>query len=211
MIQRDLFVAFYNLPRVERIRAMRTNKVGRLTSVSGTVTRSSEVRPELLYGWVLSFNIRFSLSKFLFIYIFGPQLFILNFFFFRNLSLSSFSTSFSYLIILSYPFFSFLISLRISSLQFLSPLFSVYFIFLSFLFLSFFIFPYLILLIFISSLLLFSCPLIPSHFCLHLRCLIFSCPFILSHLSSCPLLSSDFFSSDLVLSCVALVEKVILL
>ena len=140
MIQRDLFVAFYNLPRVERIRAMRTNKVGRLTSVSGTVTRSSEVRPELLYGWVLSFNIRFSLSKFLFIYIFGPQLFILNFFFFRNLSLSSFSTSFSYLIILSYPFFSFLISLRISSLQFLSPLFSVYFIFLSFLFLSFIIF-----------------------------------------------------------------------
>ena len=50
LIQRDLFVAFYNLPRVERIRAMRTNKVGRLTSVSGTVTRSSEVRPELLYG-----------------------------------------------------------------------------------------------------------------------------------------------------------------
>ena len=49
-LQRDLFVAFYNLPRVERIRAMRTDKIGRLTSVSGTVTRSSEVRPELLYG-----------------------------------------------------------------------------------------------------------------------------------------------------------------
>ena len=52
MWQRDLFVAFYNLPPVERIRAMRTDKVGRLISMSGTVTRSSEVRPELLYGYV---------------------------------------------------------------------------------------------------------------------------------------------------------------
>ena len=27
--QRDLFVSFYNLPRVEKIRSMRTDKVGR--------------------------------------------------------------------------------------------------------------------------------------------------------------------------------------
>jgi DNA replication licensing factor MCM6 len=45
--QRELFVSFYNFPRVERIRAMGTEKIGRLTAISGTVTRSSEVRPEL--------------------------------------------------------------------------------------------------------------------------------------------------------------------
>ena len=48
--QREFFVSFYNMPRVERIRAMRTEKIGRLMSLSGTVTRSSEVRPELLFG-----------------------------------------------------------------------------------------------------------------------------------------------------------------
>lgn len=48
--QRELFVAFYNFPRLDRVRAMRADKIGRLMSVSGTVTRSSEVRPELLYG-----------------------------------------------------------------------------------------------------------------------------------------------------------------
>ena len=48
--QREFFVSFYNMSRVERIRGMRTDKIGRLLSMSGTVTRSSEVRPELLYG-----------------------------------------------------------------------------------------------------------------------------------------------------------------
>jgi DNA replication licensing factor MCM6 len=48
--QRQFFVSFYNLPRVETIRNMRTEKIGKLISISGTVTRSSEVRPELLYG-----------------------------------------------------------------------------------------------------------------------------------------------------------------
>lgn len=48
--QREFFVSFYNMSRVERIRAMTSDKVGRLISISGTVTRSSEVRPELLYG-----------------------------------------------------------------------------------------------------------------------------------------------------------------
>ena len=47
---REFFVSFYNFPRIERIRAMGTEKIGRLISISGTVTRSSEVRPELLYG-----------------------------------------------------------------------------------------------------------------------------------------------------------------
>ena len=48
--QREFFVSFYNMTRVERIRGLRTEKIGRLLSMSGTVTRSTEVRPELLYG-----------------------------------------------------------------------------------------------------------------------------------------------------------------
>ena len=47
---REFFVSIFNLPRVERIRNMRTETIGRLISFSGTVTRSSEVRPELLFG-----------------------------------------------------------------------------------------------------------------------------------------------------------------
>ncbi|MCJ1311341.1 MCM DNA helicase complex subunit mcm6 [Agyrium rufum] len=40
-------LAFYNLPLVSRIRQLRTNSIGKLLSISGTVTRTSEVRPEL--------------------------------------------------------------------------------------------------------------------------------------------------------------------
>lgn len=40
-------IAFYNLPLVSRIRNLRTNLIGTLLSISGTVTRTSEVRPEL--------------------------------------------------------------------------------------------------------------------------------------------------------------------
>lgn len=40
-------LAFYNLPLVSRIRHLRTHDIGSLTSISGTVTRTSEVRPEL--------------------------------------------------------------------------------------------------------------------------------------------------------------------
>ncbi|OCK83672.1 MCM-domain-containing protein [Lepidopterella palustris CBS 459.81] len=40
-------VAFYNVPLVSRIRQLRTASIGRLMSISGTVTRTSEVRPEL--------------------------------------------------------------------------------------------------------------------------------------------------------------------
>lgn len=47
---RDFNVAFYHLPLVSGIRDLRMNKVGRLASISGTVTRTSEVRPELLFG-----------------------------------------------------------------------------------------------------------------------------------------------------------------
>lgn len=47
---RDFNVAFYHLPLVSGIRELRTDKIGTLMSISGTVTRTSEVRPELLYG-----------------------------------------------------------------------------------------------------------------------------------------------------------------
>lgn len=45
---REFFVSFYNLPRIDRLRSLKTDKIGRLVSVIATVTRSSEVRPELL-------------------------------------------------------------------------------------------------------------------------------------------------------------------
>ncbi|SLM39572.1 dna replication licensing factor mcm6 [Lasallia pustulata] len=40
-------LAFYNLPLVSRIRQLRTGSIGKLLSISGTATRTSEVRPEL--------------------------------------------------------------------------------------------------------------------------------------------------------------------
>jgi DNA replication licensing factor MCM6 len=47
---REFRIAFYNLPLVVGIRDLRTDKIGQLVSISGTVTRTSEVRPELIYG-----------------------------------------------------------------------------------------------------------------------------------------------------------------
>ena len=43
-------LAFYNLPLVSRVRQLRTDQIGKLVSISGTVTRTSEVRPELALG-----------------------------------------------------------------------------------------------------------------------------------------------------------------
>ncbi|TFY78767.1 hypothetical protein EWM64_g5246 [Hericium alpestre] len=47
---REFNIAFYHLPLVSAIRDLRTDKIGTLMSISGTVTRTSEVRPELLFG-----------------------------------------------------------------------------------------------------------------------------------------------------------------
>ena len=44
------FVAFHNLPTTLPLRHLRTDRIGRLTSISGTVTRTSDVRPELIVG-----------------------------------------------------------------------------------------------------------------------------------------------------------------
>lgn len=42
--------AVVNLPRALHLRELRTGKIGQLVAFSGTVTRTSEVRPELLFG-----------------------------------------------------------------------------------------------------------------------------------------------------------------
>ena len=47
---REFNIAFYHLPLVSAIRDLRTDKIGTLMSISGTVTSTSEVRPELLFG-----------------------------------------------------------------------------------------------------------------------------------------------------------------
>lgn len=47
---REFDIAFYHLPLVSGIRELRTDKIGTLMSIGGTVTRTSEVRPELLFG-----------------------------------------------------------------------------------------------------------------------------------------------------------------
>jgi DNA replication licensing factor MCM6 len=44
------FVAMHNLPEHLSMRNLRTDTIGKLTSFSGTVTRTSDVRPELLVG-----------------------------------------------------------------------------------------------------------------------------------------------------------------
>ncbi|DAZ99152.1 TPA: hypothetical protein N0F65_010236 [Lagenidium giganteum] len=48
--QREFFVCFYNFQHVSHIRELRTRSIGELVSFSGTVTRTSDVRPELLFG-----------------------------------------------------------------------------------------------------------------------------------------------------------------
>lgn len=47
---REFAIAFVNLPLVSGIRDLRTEKIGQLVAISGTVTRTSETRPELIYG-----------------------------------------------------------------------------------------------------------------------------------------------------------------
>merc|ERR1719254_325865 len=42
--------AFYNLPLYSGIRDLRTDKLGKLVTICGTVTRMTEVKPELLVG-----------------------------------------------------------------------------------------------------------------------------------------------------------------
>ena len=50
-IDRQFYVAFTNFPMQSSIRDIRAGFIGRLYSLSGTVTRTSDVRPELLNGF----------------------------------------------------------------------------------------------------------------------------------------------------------------
>ncbi|PKI83525.1 DNA helicase [Malassezia vespertilionis] len=50
LVPRDFALSFYNLAIVSGIRSLHTEKVGKLVCITGTVTRTSEVRPELLFG-----------------------------------------------------------------------------------------------------------------------------------------------------------------
>lgn len=47
---REFWISFYGIPILNRLRELTCAKVGQLLNVSGTVTRTSEVRPELLSG-----------------------------------------------------------------------------------------------------------------------------------------------------------------
>ncbi|GAM28591.1 hypothetical protein SAMD00019534_117670 [Acytostelium subglobosum LB1] len=51
-------VCFYNMPDVLKIRQLRTQMVGRLAAITGTVTRASEIRPELLIGSFICMDCR---------------------------------------------------------------------------------------------------------------------------------------------------------
>ncbi|TID29268.1 hypothetical protein CANINC_002064 [Pichia inconspicua] len=46
-IDRDFQVSFYNLSTIHRIRELKAENIGMLLAISGTVTRTSEIRPEL--------------------------------------------------------------------------------------------------------------------------------------------------------------------
>eukprot|EP00300_Choanocystis_sp_HF-7_P023008 c22729_g1_i1.p1 GENE.c22729_g1_i1~~c22729_g1_i1.p1 ORF type:complete len:876 (+),score=223.62 c22729_g1_i1:52-2628(+) len=43
-------VGFYNLEQLHKIRDLRSNRIGQMLAISGTVTRTSEARPELVVG-----------------------------------------------------------------------------------------------------------------------------------------------------------------
>ncbi|KAI9091287.1 MCM2/3/5 family-domain-containing protein [Phlyctochytrium arcticum] len=47
---REFWIGWYGVPAVKRLRELKMDCLGQLTCLSGTVTRTSEVRPELLYG-----------------------------------------------------------------------------------------------------------------------------------------------------------------
>jgi DNA replication licensing factor MCM6 len=57
-LDREFWIHFYNLPTCLKLRQLKTNKIGKLTAVCGTVTRTSEVRPELLFGTFMCLDCR---------------------------------------------------------------------------------------------------------------------------------------------------------
>lgn len=43
-------LAIYSLPQINKIRDLKTSSLGKMMSIQGTVTRTTEVKPELLVG-----------------------------------------------------------------------------------------------------------------------------------------------------------------
>lgn len=43
-------LGYYNMPTINKIRDLKVSTLGRLMSIHGTVTRTTEVKPELLLG-----------------------------------------------------------------------------------------------------------------------------------------------------------------
>lgn len=43
-------IAIYNLPKVDKVRDLKTANLGKIMSIEGTVTRTTEVKPELSIG-----------------------------------------------------------------------------------------------------------------------------------------------------------------
>jgi len=43
-------LAIYSLPQINKIRDLKTGSLGKMMSIMGTVTRTTEVKPELLIG-----------------------------------------------------------------------------------------------------------------------------------------------------------------
>ena len=48
--RKQFLLAIYNLPQINKIRDLKTNSLGRMMSIQGTVTRTTEVKPELMIG-----------------------------------------------------------------------------------------------------------------------------------------------------------------
>ncbi|KAJ3172881.1 MCM DNA helicase complex subunit mcm6 [Geranomyces variabilis] len=49
-VPREFWIGWYGMPETKRLRELKMTSLGHLTAMSGTVTRTSEVRPELLFG-----------------------------------------------------------------------------------------------------------------------------------------------------------------
>lgn len=47
---KHFWISFYGLPDNDKLRALRSNRIGKLSQFVGTVTRTTDVRPELFTG-----------------------------------------------------------------------------------------------------------------------------------------------------------------
>lgn len=47
---KEFWVGIYNVSGIQKLRDLKCALIGRLLSLSATITRTSEVRPELVYG-----------------------------------------------------------------------------------------------------------------------------------------------------------------